>query len=149
MQPHPDFEDVTIPRSAQLNAFAITPLDASAMEEDYSAVTGSIGVLKGLFGDDWPAGLSEKDNLTDLHWHDREFTLKRSFSWVIRDLEGAYLGCAYLMPDPGKRGTAQVYTWVRDRADRTVLNRAFDAELASWFADVLPGDLTLRWQRPG
>ncbi|MEM6483233.1 MAG: hypothetical protein AAF922_13565 [Pseudomonadota bacterium] len=148
MDPHPDFENTELPRSATLNAFALTPLDASAMDEDYAAVTRSEGVLKGLFGNEWPVGLTEKDNLADLHWHDREFKLKRSFSWVIRDRDGIYLGCAYIMPDPGKCGTAQVFTWIRDVGDRAKLNRAFDAELAAWFADVLPGDLTLRWTRP-
>ncbi|MEM9844055.1 MAG: GNAT family N-acetyltransferase [Pseudomonadota bacterium] len=128
--------------------FRLTPLDATVMDEDYEAVTGSAHVLKGVFGNDWPMGLTRQDNLTDLHWHDREFTLRRSFSWVVRDLEDSYLGCAYVFPDPGAGGTAQVYTWIRDRPDRRELNKRLNAALADWFADMLPGDLTLRWRNP-
>ncbi|MEM6376246.1 MAG: hypothetical protein AAF686_08390, partial [Pseudomonadota bacterium] len=133
---------------ADIGAFRLSRLDASVMDEDFQAVTESTAVLTGLFGNDWPQNLTAERNLTDLHWHDREFTVRRSFSWVIRDLTGSYLGCAYLLPDPGERGMAQVFTWVRDMPDRVAINRAFDAELASWFADLLPGDLTLRWKRP-
>lgn len=148
MDPHPDFEGTALPRAAAFGQFRLTPLDASVMDEDFAAVTGSAGVLRGLFGNDWPLGLTAQDNLTDLHWHDREFTLRRSFSWVVRDAGGAYLGCAYLMPDPGIRGTAQVTIWIRDRPDRQALTHALEAELAAWFADLVPQNITLRWAQP-
>ncbi|MEM6577987.1 MAG: hypothetical protein AAF678_05805 [Pseudomonadota bacterium] len=148
MESHPDFESVDFPRDADIGEFLLTPLDASAMEEDFEAVNSSLGVLRGLFGDDWPEGLTRQENLTDLHWHDREFTLRRSFSWVVRDPQGTYLGCAYLFPAPGAQGSAQVYTWIRDMPDRSARNKRLNAALATWLSDTLPGDITLTWQNP-
>lgn len=143
MQPHPDFATVELPRSFDLPGFRMTPLSPAELDEDFEAVTSSAAVLKGTFGT-WPEGLTREDDLIDLAWHEREFTLRRSFAWIARSPEGRYLGCAYLFPDPGRRGTAELVTWIRDTPGRTDILARLDAELMEWFATRLPANISLR-----
>ena len=142
MDPHPDFAEIDLPRGFDLPSFRMTPLTAAQADEDFEVVTGSADVLKGTFGD-WPEGLTYADDLTDLHWHDREFTCRRSFSWIARDAEGTYLGCAYLFPALGARGEARLVTWIRDTVDRVSLRDTLNAEMRAWLAAALPDNIKL------
>ena len=145
MDPHPDFATSRPPRLAVLGTFHLTPLDPSVVDEDFAVVTASSAVLKGLFGDDWPVGLTLSENAIDLAWHEREFTSSRSFAWVVRDDQGTYLGCAYVYPDLGARGSGKVITWMRDGPDRVPLLTAFNDAFMDWIAAFLPtgGEYTL------
>ena len=147
MDPHPDFADIDLPRHADLSGFILAPLSPEKLDEDFETVTASASVLGGLFGD-WPAGLTREANLIDLAWHEREFTLRRSFSWILRSPDGAYLGCAYLFPTPGARGTADVCLWIRDCPDRVSLLERARQTLAPWLKDRLPAALVLTWREP-
>ena len=147
MDPHPDFAAVDLPRECDLPPFRLTRLSMAEIDEDYAAVMRSAPVLQGLWGD-WPKGLTREDDLIDLAWHDREFTLRRSFSWVVRDNEGTYVGCAYLFPEPGARGRAEVVTWLCDTPDRKARLDALRAVLADWFGNILPPGIALRWTYP-
>ena len=138
MQPHPDFAGRMLPRSADLGPFRLVPLAPDAAEEDFAVVTKSVRVLQGLFGNDWPLGLTLADNRIDLAWHEREFTLCRSFSWIVRDINGAYLGCVYVFPEPGERGRGQVYFWIADTSDRLAQLAAFQPLIAAWLLPWLP-----------
>lgn len=138
MDPHPDFTTSRPPRSAVLGAFHLTPLDPSVVEEDFAVVTASRAVLQGLFGDDWPVGLTLAENAIDLAWHEREFTSGRSFAWVIRDGQGVYLGCAYVYPDIGARGAGKVVTWMRDGPDRMAMLTPFNGAFMDWIDPYLP-----------
>lgn len=147
MDPHPDFEKVDLPRDFDLPPFRLTPLAMAQIDEDFPAVMGSAEVLDGLWGE-WPKGLTREEDLIDLAWHDREFTLRRSFAWIVRNGEGTYIGCAYLFPEPGTRGRAEVVTWLCPMPDRTSRLAALNAALADWFAAHLPDGITLRWVSP-
>ncbi|MEH6648072.1 hypothetical protein, partial [Sulfitobacter sp.] len=103
----------------------------------FEAVIRSESVLKGLFGDAWPEGLTLEENLTDLHWHHREFTSKRSFAWIIRDASGTYLGCAYLYPSIGKRGAGDAVYWMTDTPDRLAHLATFGALYEDWLKGLL------------
>ena len=147
MEPHPDFANTTFPREAELLGFRLTPLAPEVTVEDFEAVTASANVLRGLFGDDWPIGLTLEENRVDMGWHDREFTALRSFAWVIRTPDGAYLGCAYIYPSIGRRGMAQVITWIRDMPDRDRIAGEFDNQFALWTASYMPASVSLSWTR--
>jgi hypothetical protein len=138
VQPHPDFADDAPPRSADLGAFRLAPLGPDVTEEDFAAVTGSVGVLRGLFGNDWPDGLTLEEDRIDLAWHEREFTLARSFAWVLRDGGGVYLGCAYVFPAPGERGRGQVFMWLVETPERQERLAAWRPVLEAWLARWLP-----------
>lgn len=145
MDPHPDFADSDVPRRAEFGGFVLAPLTPAETEEDFHAVIESTAVLTGLFNSDWPKGLTLEDNRIDLSWHDREFRAKRSFAWIIRDQNGAYLGCAYLYPDIGKCGSGAAVTWMREMPGWSETLLRFNADFRSWIAEYLPAHYDLRW----
>lgn len=138
MKPHPDFEALTVPTSFVLGDYHLDVLTGEDLEADYEAVMRSAPVLQGVFGDEWPVGLTKEYDFTDLHWHHREFTAKRSFAWVIRDKGGVYLGCAYLNPAIGARGIAEGVYWMADAPERLARLDAFGALYEDWVKELLP-----------
>lgn len=145
MGPHPDFAESALPRSADLSSFLLTPLSPEQTEEDFEVVMSSAAVLN-VFGD-WPAGLTLEANRIDLAWHEREFTARRSFAWIVRSMDGAYLGCVYLYPEMGARGAAEVVSWIRDMPGREGVSDDLVAELEPFFAEYVPDDVALHWRR--
>jgi hypothetical protein len=145
VEPHPDFARSDLPREADLGAIRLTPLAPEVAEEDFEVVTASADVLRGVFGDDWPLGLTLDENRIDMGWHAREFTARRSFAWVVRAPDWTYLGCAYLYPEIGRRGAARIVTWVRDMPDRDVVARTVNAAFAEWIAAYLPATVDVTW----
>lgn len=146
MNPHPDFETLEMPASCWLGDFHLNILTADDLEEDYAEVMRSAEVLRGIFGPVWPDGLTKSYDETDLHWHHREFTAKRSFAWVIRDTAALYIGCAYLSPDIGARGAGQATYWIVDRPDRLALLARFGALYTAWLEGLLPAAYRLNAQ---
>jgi hypothetical protein len=144
MTPHPDFENTDIPQDLDLGAYRLTMLTGSDIDEDYAAVMGSASVLRGLFAPGWPDDLTRDYDLTDLHWHHREFTTRRSFAWIIRDAEGVYLGCAYLFPDIAARGRGEAPFWFTDTPERQARIASFGPLYKAWLHKVLPQDFDLR-----
>lgn len=145
MEPHPDFIDTTLPRQATLGAYQLGPLGPAQAEEDFAVVTASEQVLTGVFGNPWPIGLTLDENRIDMGWHDREFTARRSFAWIIRDTQNAYLGCAYLYPAIGATGHGQVVTWIRDCPDRLSQLAKFNTVFQTWLAPYLPEGYETQW----
>ena len=77
-------------------ATAITRAD---LHDDVSGINASIALIQATRGGDWPTGpVSEGFNFVDLVWHEQEFREGTSFAYVVRDADGAYLGCCYLCP---------------------------------------------------
>ena len=138
MTPHPDFVDVAVPQSHVLGPFHLDMLTAQDLDADYEAVMSSATVLQGLFGPDWPEGLTRAEDEIDLHWHHREFTSHRSFAWVIRTQEHGYVGCAYLFPDMAKTGSADAPYWMIDTDDRISRLDAFGPLFVDWLMTLLP-----------
>ncbi len=132
-----------------MGAFTLTPLSGAEVDEDFAAIKASEPVLSGLFGDAWPANVTRADNLIDLCWHDREFTAKRSFSWIIRDPTDAYAGCAYLFPEIGTRGTGKIVTWMCEGPQRLENLDAFNTAFGAWLAPFLPPDYATEWVSNG
>ena len=144
MKPHPDFATTDFPRSFPLGDHHLTPLVHANVDEDFAAVMATAPLFGDFFGD-WPNGLTREDNLIDLAWHDREFTTKRSFSWIIRDAENAYVGCFYIFPEIGMRGKATAALWLCDIPDRHAVCRTIKAALDVWRVDHVPSDVALTW----
>lgn len=143
MKPHPDFDDLNMPEEHQLGRFSLTILTGADLEEDYKAVMSSASVLQGIFGPNWPVGLTKAEDEIDLHWHHREFTAKRSFAWVIRDQAKAYIGCAYLSPDMGTCGTGDAPFWMIDSPERKSRIDAFGPLYGEWLQGLLPKSYVL------
>ena len=144
VDPHPDFADVNWPRHFALAVFQLTPLAPDCVDEDYEAVLATAPLLDGIFGG-WPEGLTREANLIDLAWHEREFTARRSFSWILRDDGATYIGCFYLFPHLGTRGCATAAMWLCDIPNRLAIAQALKMELDSWLADNLPRSIDVTW----
>lgn len=138
MTPHPDFEALDVPQTVTLGAFHLDMLTGADVDEDFAAVTRSQSVLQGIFGPTWPEGLTLESNLTDLHWHHREFTAKRSFAWIIRDRAATYIGCAYLFPEIGTTGSANAAYWMADAPERLAHLESFGPLYGTWLKELLP-----------
>jgi hypothetical protein len=83
-----------VPRTYETNAYKLIPLTVNNLIKDYDAVMASVNHLTGLMGDsdDWPVGLTIEENLIDLGWHQREFTLRHSFAYSVMSLREDVLG---------------------------------------------------------
>ena len=79
----------SIPQSLKTDEFALKPLTVDNLIKDYDAVMSSVEHLQGLMGSDdgWPLGLTIEENLIDLGWHQREFTLRHSFAYSVMSLD--------------------------------------------------------------
>ena len=75
--------------------FVLRPLTIEYVEEDYEVVMSSVDHLYKLMDNsEWPKGLSLKENLVDLGWHQREFTLGHSFAYTVLSPESnKIIGC--------------------------------------------------------
>ena len=144
MDPHPDFAGVEWPRQFALGDLLLTPLSPEFVDEDFDAVMASADVVDGIFGT-WPSGLTRESNLIDLAWHDREFTAKRSFSWIVRNARGTYIGCFYLYPLIGGRGAAKAALWLCDVPSRLAVAQDLKAALDAWLTENLPPDISVTW----
>lgn len=149
MTPHPDFADLAVPQVHHLGPFEIAMLTVDDLDEDYAAIMSSTAVLQGLFGPDWPVGWTKAEDETDLHWHHREFTARRSFAWVIRTKEAGYIGCAYLFPDIATKGAGEAAYWMIDTPARIERLDHFGPLYVAWLTGLLPDGYTLRTRRNG
>lgn len=145
MRPHPDFADADLPRNIAIGDVCLTPLAPEFVDEDFDAVMAAAPLIEGILGD-WPAGLTRASNLIDLAWHEREFTARRSFAWILRNAAGQYIGCFYIFPDIGRRGHAEAILWLCDIPDRDLVAATLKDALSAWLAQALRPEIELAWR---
>ena len=105
-----------VPEIYSSEEFIFKPLTVSNLIKDYDAVVSSVEHLTGLMDAEnkWPAGLSIEENLIDLGWHQREFTLRHSFAYTVLSPKNEdYLGCCYIYPSDKLNFDAQAFFWIR------------------------------------
>ena len=72
------------PKKFEAEEFVFLPLTIHDLVRDFEAVMSSVKHLQGLMDESkWPENLTIEDNLIDLGWHQREFTLGHSFAYSI------------------------------------------------------------------
>jgi hypothetical protein len=87
-------------------AAAITRSD---LEDDVRGINASLDLIRRTRGGGWPTGPVTADcNFVDLVWHELEFREGKSFTYVMRDATGGYLGCCYLYPMGGRTELTEV-----------------------------------------
>ena len=98
----------------------------------------SVEHLRGLMDDSgWPEGLTIKENLIDLGWHEREFTLRHSFAYTVLSLdETVCLGCCYIYPDDISLDKINAFYWIREK----YLKDGYEDELGMVFRKWLEND---------
>lgn len=121
-------EGFAVPAGIEAAGFRLRMLSVHDVIKDFAAVIDAAPRLKGAMeqGATWPDGLTIEENLIDLAWHEREFTIGHSFAYtVMTPDESRCLGCCYINPSDRPEFDAQAFWWARD-AD-------FDAELGAAF----------------
>jgi hypothetical protein len=138
---------VIVPRELaheDLRARAITRDDLS---DDVNGINASLDLIRRTRGGRWPTEpVTEDFNYVDLVWHECEFRDDKSFTYVLRDADGAYLGCLYLYPMGGRTPLSEemlaydvdVSWWVTPPAYEAGWYPKVYAALQSWFADEIP-----------
>ena len=129
-------KDFGVPARVDGAGFHLRMLSIHDVAKDFAAVVESEARLVGSMGDgsDWPLGLTIEENLIDLAWHHREFTVGHSFAYtVMNDDESRCLGCCYINPSDNTGYDAAAFYWVREREFKL----GFDEVLGKLFRGFL------------
>ena len=124
-----------------------TVLGRDDLDDDVAGINASLELIRRTRGGGWPEEpVTAEFNFVDLVWHECEFRDGYSYSYVLRDSEGAYLGCAYLYP-MGRRTKlseelahhdVDVSWWVTaDAYEAGYYDRAYEG-LLRWVTDDYP-----------
>ncbi len=127
--------DFTVPAGLDCGAYRLRMLLIDDVEKDFAAVTASADRIQGLLDPDspWPDGLTMKDDLIDLAWHEREFTLRHSFAYTVMSADDSTcLGCVYLFPSNVAAYDAVAFYWVRTGADANARDHELGQHLRDW-----------------
>ena len=136
-------EDFDVPKCLVNEKFSLRMLTIHDLVKDYDAVMSSAEHLQNTFsaitGSEWPDGLTLEEDLIDLGWHQREFTLRYSFAYTVMSPdESLCLGCVYINPCLKTGYDAEVSMWVRT----SELVNNLDVDLYScvkkWIDEVWP-----------
>jgi len=127
-----------------VRAHALTRAD---VHDDTAGINVSIDVIRQTRGGRWPTGpVTEEFNYVDAVWHECEFRDGSSFTYVLHDPAGRYLGCCYLYPLGGRTPlTAEILQhdvdvswWVTSDAYRQgYYSKVYDA-LRHWTTTAFP-----------
>lgn len=132
--------DFPVPTRLETPEFTLRTLTVDDVVKDYDAVVTSVAHLKTIWpGGTWPEGLTLRQNLVDLGWHEKEFQMRQSFAYtVVSPTEDRVLGCVYVNPSHKAGHDAVVHLWARQSELGSGLeDRLYDA-VRSWLRDVWP-----------
>ena len=108
--------EFNIPKKMETEGYRLRMLSIDDVEKDFEAVISSAKHVSKVWPDsDWPDGLTLKQNLIDLGWHEKEFQNRTSFAYTMVTLdESKVLGCVYFYPTTKSDHDAEVFMWVRE-----------------------------------
>jgi hypothetical protein len=87
------------PQRLEYDDLVATVLGARDLEDDVAGINANIELIARTRGGGWPEEVVTPEfDLADLIWHEVEFRERFSYSYVLRDRTGGYVGCAYLYP---------------------------------------------------
>ncbi|MCL1633710.1 hypothetical protein M2650_03505 [Luteimonas sp. SX5] len=124
-----------------------TAITRDDLQDDVRGINASLALIRRTRGGGWPAeAVTEDFNYVDLVWHELEFRERESFTYVLRDDEGGYLGCCYLYPmgrrtqldDELLRYDVDVSWWVTPSAYEAGYYAKTYRALRQWLADEYP-----------
>ena len=132
-----------VPERLETDRFILRMLTIHDLVKDYDAVMSSVDHLKGSYsavsGSTWPEGLTLEEDLIDLAWHQREFTIRSSFAYtMMAPDESVCLGCAYINPSIKQGYDAMVVLWVRASELDSGLDDELYTKVKAWIADDWP-----------
>ena len=133
-------KEFVVPRELSTANFRLRMLSVDDAEKDFEAVTSSAARLSKIWPDSgWPAGLTLRQNLIDLGWHEKEFQNRTSFAYtMVAPDESQVLGCVYFYPTDKAEYDAEVFLWVRDNEEANELDEELFEVLQRWLASDWP-----------
>ena len=120
--------------------FTLRMLSVDDVEKDFEAVISSAARLSQVWPNSgWPAGLTLRQNLIDLGWHEKEFQNRSSFAYtMVASDESQVLGCVYFYPTEKAGYDAEVFLWVRESAAARDLDKELFEVVQHWLASDWP-----------
>ena len=136
-------DEFKVPESLETPRFRLRMLSVHDVVKDYDAVMSSVDHLESTysreFGGGWPTGLTFEDDLIDLGWHQREFTMGFSFAYTVMSPdESRCLGCVYINPTLRTGFDASVTLWVRADELASGLDDDLYGAVRDWIASAWP-----------
>lgn len=133
-------EEFTVPSELITANFTLRMLSVDDVEKDFEAVTSSAERLRKVWPDSgWPDGLTLRQNLVDLGWHEKEFQNRTSFAYtMVAPDESQVLGCVYFYPTDKAGYDAEVFLWVRESEVAKDLDEALFEVVQHWLASDWP-----------
>ena len=136
-------EDFVVPETLEHSRFRLRMLNVNDLIKDYDAVMSSTGHLQQTFSVEsdgiWPEDLTIEEDLIDLGWHQREFTLRLSFAYTMMSPdESRCLGCMYINPTRKRDHDAKVTLWVRADELASGLDEELYKAVTDWVARDWP-----------
>jgi hypothetical protein len=140
-------DGVDAPRRLVHGDVVATALNRGDLADDTRGINESLELITRTRGGRWPTGpVTEEYNFVDAVWHECEFRDGSSFTYVLRDSSGRYLGCCYLYP-MGTRTPLDADTvsydvdvswWVTPSAYAEGYYRAGYEALRHWLSTAFP-----------
>ena len=133
-------KEFVIPSELSTADFRLRMLSVDDLEKDFEAVTSSAARLSKVWPDSgWPVGLTFRQNLIDLGWHEKEFQNRTSFAYtMVAPDESKVLGCVYFYPTDKAEYDAEVFLWVRDNEVAGELDEELFEVVQRWLASDWP-----------
>jgi hypothetical protein len=128
-------DSFAVPDRLETPGFTLRPLTVHDVVRDYDAVMSSAAELQGRMADGstWPEGLTLEENLVDLGWHQREFTIRHSFAYTVVSPDGTRcLGCCYIYPSADPDFDAACFYWARQSRIGDAADSALGAVFRGW-----------------
>ena len=134
--------EFVVPGELSTDKFRLRMLSIDDVEKDFEAVTSSATHLSKVWPNTgWPHGLTLRQNLLDLGWHEKEFQNRTSFAYtVVTHDEAQVLGCVYFYPTEKAGYDVEVFLWVRKSEVATDLDENLFEAVRSWLATDWPFD---------
>ena len=132
--------EFVVPSEFATANFTLRMLSIDDVEKDFEAVTSSAERVSKVWPDSgWPAGLTLRQNLIDLGWHEKEFQNRTSFAYtMVSPDESQVLGCVYFYPTEKAEYDAEVFLWVRESEAATDLDEELFEAVQRWLATDWP-----------
>ena len=132
--------EFVVPLELSTDQFKLRMLSIDDVEKDFEAVTSSATRVSEVWPDSgWPEGLTLRQNLVDLGWHEKEFQNRSSFAYtVVAQDESSVQGCVYVYPTQKSGYDAEVFMWVRESERAEDLDTQLFQDVQAWLAADWP-----------
>ena len=128
--------DFEVPEELVTKNFILKPLTINYLYSDHEAVKKSEQHLYKLMDDsEWPKKLTLNENLSDLGWHEVEFSLRHSFAYTVLSPQNKeeVIGCCYIYPSDNPEFEIQAFYWIR----QDLLSSGLETVLGNTFREWL------------